>query len=689
MLQTKLEIGAANDPLEHEADAMADRVMRMPLSGATFAGVSAGGAHIQRKCAACEQEPKIQPKAQSASAGAGHASAQLSSQIQSTRGQGHNLDQQTRNQMEQGFGRDFSGVRIHTGEQSAQMNRQLSAKAFAIGNDIYFNQGQYQPSTQSGQHLIAHELAHTVQQGGSNIKRVMRKVDEASVEAEYLAWAESEKKPTDKTNENFPYDAWDFIRPQLVNDVMELLPKPKDAAGLEKWNDSYKKAEIVAGWISTYMATTKSAANKKTAQSRLFFIVETTAKAGLVSKAMTQSAVFDDDHKGMLYDTLIKNPSATTAAELETIFRFQTTGKTDPASVPFIQMLCDEKNSVLHKMDATKTAAMFGVMIAVYKDHSKIVEAMAATMIFNPSVRQGLADKMMAGSMGTPKLLFDILSNRYFQDPESGNSTLLNTPNTDKLQDTATDPEKSAAFDLDIEQHWKDNMPFAFKAKQKYYVKFLTDLMTKHGQKPTAPIDYTIGQLKSWLDTETENIGIAAAKEYPSDPMAQLEIYNQIADIFFYHIEHSKDVKPDFGGKLGSYTTGGRPDKTRIEADCDVFATYAMRLTASEGYETIGYLGLYPTGNFVGRAAHAAALIRKDGTYYIINNKGIYDSSITEATPNEKKEEAIVKMKETAIDYTYGDPKPKTWDFYYADAEAKGKLPSDFLTKPAKYLRTF
>ncbi len=172
ILQTKLEIGAPNDPLEHEADAMADRVMRMPLSGATFTGVSAGGAHLQRKCAACEQEAKIQPKSQSARAGAGHASLQLSSQIQSTRGQGHTMDQQTRNHMEQGFGRDFSGVRVHTGEYAHQMNQQLGARAFTVGNDVYFRQGEYQPGADSGRRLMAHELAHTVQQAGGIRRQV-------------------------------------------------------------------------------------------------------------------------------------------------------------------------------------------------------------------------------------------------------------------------------------------------------------------------------------------------------------------------------------------------------------------------------------------------------------------------------------------------------------------------------------
>ncbi len=173
-IQSKLEIGAANDPLEHEADAIADRVMRMPMSGAAFAGVSAQrNMGIQRKCASCEEE-KIHRKPQTQGSEA-VATPQLSSQIQATRGGGQSLDGQTRSFMESGLGTHLGNVRVHTGADAAQMNHSLGAKAFTVGNDIYFNQGQYQPHSQQGRHLLAHELAHTVQQGANGL-RLQRKL---------------------------------------------------------------------------------------------------------------------------------------------------------------------------------------------------------------------------------------------------------------------------------------------------------------------------------------------------------------------------------------------------------------------------------------------------------------------------------------------------------------------------------
>ncbi len=187
-VQTKLEIGGVDDPLEHEADAMADRIMRMPLgdvgrmpmSQVQFQGVSALPiSKVQRKCAACEQEDEKIQRKPSSQAGAGQANAALTQQIHNTRGQGQSLDGETRSQMEQGFGRDFSQVNIHTGAYAAQMSRELNAKAFTVGSDIYFNAGQYHPASAEGKHLLAHELTHTIQQHAGIGRKIQRQWDPA------------------------------------------------------------------------------------------------------------------------------------------------------------------------------------------------------------------------------------------------------------------------------------------------------------------------------------------------------------------------------------------------------------------------------------------------------------------------------------------------------------------------------
>ena len=67
-------------------------------------------------------------------------------------------------------GADFSNVKVHSDSKAADMNSSIGAKAFTHGKDIYFNKGQYNPSSQGGKHLLAHELTHTVQQGAAEMK---------------------------------------------------------------------------------------------------------------------------------------------------------------------------------------------------------------------------------------------------------------------------------------------------------------------------------------------------------------------------------------------------------------------------------------------------------------------------------------------------------------------------------------
>jgi len=176
-IQPKLSIGAVDDPMEHEADAVADKVMRMPETN-----------FIQRNCAHCEEEEKetIQRKPLASfiqkkeSSGGFAATDTISNQINSTKGNGSTMDAGTKNFMESRFETDLGGVKIHTGNEAIQMNRDLNAKAFTVGSDIYFNEGQYQPGSDHGKHLLAHELTHTVQQGPGIPSRIQRQAPAGS-----------------------------------------------------------------------------------------------------------------------------------------------------------------------------------------------------------------------------------------------------------------------------------------------------------------------------------------------------------------------------------------------------------------------------------------------------------------------------------------------------------------------------
>ncbi len=87
--------------------------------------------------------------------------------IRRFRGTGRPLDAGVRTPMESALGADLGAVRVHTGTGAQELTRQLGARAFATGPDVFFGRGEYRPGTADGRHLLAHEVAHTLQQDGS------------------------------------------------------------------------------------------------------------------------------------------------------------------------------------------------------------------------------------------------------------------------------------------------------------------------------------------------------------------------------------------------------------------------------------------------------------------------------------------------------------------------------------------
>lgn len=178
IIQTKLFIGKSDNQYEVEADRIADQVVSMPNSNVISNTQS--GPIIQKKCASCSEEKKIQKKSLSETISpivqrapdqtktSGVATHDISSRINKSNGSGHGMDRETKGFMESRFGTDFSSVRLHTDSNAKQLSNELSAQAFTVGNDIYFNEGKYQPSSHSGKHLLAHELTHSIQQRKSN-----------------------------------------------------------------------------------------------------------------------------------------------------------------------------------------------------------------------------------------------------------------------------------------------------------------------------------------------------------------------------------------------------------------------------------------------------------------------------------------------------------------------------------------
>jgi hypothetical protein len=95
--------------------------------------------------------------------------------IKNAAGAGQPLSGEILAEMEHAFGADFSGVNIHTDAEAVRLNEQLHSQAFTRGQDIFFNEGMYRPETSEGKRLLAHELAHVVQQCGQKLAAKSKK----------------------------------------------------------------------------------------------------------------------------------------------------------------------------------------------------------------------------------------------------------------------------------------------------------------------------------------------------------------------------------------------------------------------------------------------------------------------------------------------------------------------------------
>ncbi|SFA75432.1 eCIS core domain-containing protein [Algoriphagus aquimarinus] len=234
VVQPSLKIGPPGDKYEQEAESVANHVVMSPSNAATAMAMSPASSSestfqmqaeeeeetlqmmpftesnaILQLSAMEEEEETIQLSPDSSETiqrqeeeeetiqlspdGAPTASPQISSQITQSKGSGQSLPAPVQAEMGQKIGADFSGVNVHTGSQAAGMSNALGAQAFTHGNDIYFNEGKYQPETSDGKHLLAHELTHTVQQGATPIQRMPNQsISSAEPQVQRLPWAARE-----------------------------------------------------------------------------------------------------------------------------------------------------------------------------------------------------------------------------------------------------------------------------------------------------------------------------------------------------------------------------------------------------------------------------------------------------------------------------------------------------------------
>lgn len=173
-IQTQLAVGPAGDRFEREADAVADRVVAALRRPAVRLHNGVGQGRAQRMTGQPASDDgagavarTVQRVSVLGQAG-GDVDSRTEREIRSEESRGRPLPRSVRSKLEPAFGADFGSIRVHEGRRSSALNDRIQAQAFTTGNHVFFRDGFPDMSSSDGQHLLAHELTHTIQQGATS-----------------------------------------------------------------------------------------------------------------------------------------------------------------------------------------------------------------------------------------------------------------------------------------------------------------------------------------------------------------------------------------------------------------------------------------------------------------------------------------------------------------------------------------
>lgn len=172
VIQAKMQVGRSDDPLEREADRVADQIVRSLASPGPVRRTSAPDSGRVRRATTVRRASSA-PGAPIGPEG-GRVDDDVAARVQRATGGGTPLDGATRSRMGEAFGADFSAVRVHRSAEADALNRSLGARAFTTGSHVFLGSDAPASGTVQGDHLLAHELTHTIQQGGATTESVAR-----------------------------------------------------------------------------------------------------------------------------------------------------------------------------------------------------------------------------------------------------------------------------------------------------------------------------------------------------------------------------------------------------------------------------------------------------------------------------------------------------------------------------------
>jgi hypothetical protein len=608
---------------------------------------------------------------------------------------GEPLEPAFRALMEARLAHDFSSVRVHTDQTAAQSAHQVDAQAFTVGGDIVLGAGALSPGTRNGQRLLAHELAHVVQQhAGTNVAGQSEAGVDAEREADAAATAvtighayavegrtgvtiarqpaprlaaktldeELDEELQKHAASNPRYTSLDPNNPEyartlqdygfkLTHQSMTLRPEPKDPKAKAEWKKRFAKSELLAGRILS-----QSGPNVQQKEERGQMLAVDLATAGFVDEAMALARqITERDIRAFVYNSAMDRPDKIKPAQVAEITKFHVSRQVKMTDHPVLRKLQSEESSYAKQLTPEKVNAGLAELVKGYEKEPNLPHELAQILFFNPGSRAEFTKWMIGERKGA--LLRKVSEEPFFvEGAKIGTSTGEVSPSGRTLA-------------------------WAIANKQKVAVEDIVAL-TSAAQLPIKPPKASDARsLKAWLEANTETIGQAIKKQHPNDPDAAETMLHQITSAFMYHVDPQgrENIKPDKGGKIAHLEAGG-PQKSQLKVDCDVLATYSVRLLVSSGFTPVGYMAVTPTDK--SRAAHAMAILRHGREWRAVSNMA---SRTFPATTT--KDEALKMLRDFGIQDAYDTSRPLTgFQIYYQDSDAKGTLPSAVLDNDASAL---
>ena len=478
----------------------------------------------------------------------------------------------------------------------------------------------------------------------------------AKVDTELAAWATANSKDIKPNSSDFAFNLQEFAM-TLTHKNSAVIPRPASGSALTKWKENFRKSYVLGLMIMT------SGSSVDQRETRANLISDALAEADFVTEALNLADLFSTrEQQKSTYGTLLKR-GRLIASQWTKVINFFTTGTGTFSETEFDEAfgfshgsLTTSDGVVTHRLLPSsvrafitglgttetertgKLEAITNALIAAYANDPDLLFVLSGFLFFHQASRQPFSNRM--SSSHQTYLLFKVINTLDFAEPGYDNPTFDGVTLT-MIRD----------------------MTWVYQNKQPFAVDYLVTLCDRAGTPIPRPANLSFNSLRTWLEAQTETIAASGPKVYPGNMDLWFALYNFVCDVFFFHVDLG-DVTPEAHGHIG-HLGSGDPGGLRIRADCDVFATYGARFLRAMGFTSVGYMGIMPVVGPV-HVGHAGALLSKDGSYFIINNKDA--SRITADT----EAGALVRLRDRLLNVLQ---KPTSYHVYYAPpSDAQGGM---------------